>query len=411
MRAIIEDETMDGQSSTSANRLLADYQLATTGTDFDFRPPGRISPFFDCANAAGAHAYQRHLNSYMPWKYGDREDEQYHALVTAATLVDVHSLHVIQIKGPEAIAFVDRLVTRDVTKMQEGRSSYVFVCDPEGLILADPVMLMLDRETIWMTVGTVDLLLWVKGAAVFAGMDVTVSEVPAPSVQVAGPKAREVLQHLVSVDLGAIKPFRCLRATFAGLDVVVSTTGYSDQQSYELFLIGAEPYPHGRDLGNRMWRAIVAAGAPLGLRESPVEYDRSIEAGFVTIGHTEGEKVCALEHWLPGIVDLAKGDFIGKAALRAIRDAGGPKRRMVGLVASDPEARFTLAQWDMDVWQGTKVVGTSRRLAWSRALERAIAIAFIDVHAAAPGTKLVLPHGTAVDDVTVVELPFVARRV
>src|SRR5260221_1743387 len=79
MRAIIEDETMDGLSSTSASRLLADYQLATTGTDFDFRPPGRISPFFDCANAAGAHAYQRHLNSYMPWKYGDREDEQYHA--------------------------------------------------------------------------------------------------------------------------------------------------------------------------------------------------------------------------------------------------------------------------------------------------------------------------------------------
>jgi glycine cleavage system aminomethyltransferase T len=83
----------------------------------------------------------------------------------------------------------------------------------------------------------------------------------------------------------------------------------------------------------------------------------------------------------------------------------------VGLVATDPEARFTLAQWDMDVWQGTKVVGTSRRLAWSRALERAIAIAFIDVHAAAAGTQLVLPHGTAVDDVTVVDLPFVARRV
>jgi glycine cleavage system aminomethyltransferase T len=400
---------MNKQASRSEGIPRVEYALATTGTSFDFRPTGRISPFFDCTNAAGAHAYERHLNSYMAWKFRAPQEELYQALLTAATLVDVHALHVIEIRGKDALPFVDRLVTRNVAKMQDGRSSYVFLCDPDGLVLSDPVMLVLDRETVWLTAGIVDLLLWVKGAAMFAGMDVTVSEVHAPSVQLAGPRAREILQTLLSVDLASVKPFRCFRSVLAEMDVVISTTGYSGQQSYEIFLLGVEPYPRGRDLGNRMWRAIVAAGAPLGLREAPVEHNRAIEAGFITIGHTECDKIIALEHWRSGVVDLAKGDFIGKAALQAINEAGGPKRRMVGLVAKDPAARFTVGHWDMDVWLGDKVVGTTRRVGWSRVLERGIAIALIDVDTAKPGTTLVLPHATAADDVTVVDLPFVPR--
>lgn len=390
--------------------MMIDYPLPTTGRGFGFEPRGRISPFFDQVDAAGGRAYRRHLNSYMAWEFGDGKEEQYNALRTAATLADVHSLHVVQIKGPDAIRFADRLVTRDVTRMTAGRCSYVFVCDEEGLILADPVMLILDPETIWMTVGTVALELWVRGVAVNAPEDVTVTAVPAPSVQVAGPKAAAILSRLTDHPVSEMRPFRCARAVLAGLEVVISTTGYSGEQSYEIYLIGAEPYPKGRDLGNRLWSAIRDAGAPDGLKESPVQYDRAREAGMITISHTEGDRINALSFWRKTMVDFSGGDFIGKAALSATREAGGPAREMVGLVATDPTAGFEIGEWDMNIHDGNRVIGTSRWTAWSRLLERAIAIALIDRADAVPGKRCVFPHAKGSDEVEITALPFVGSK-
>ncbi len=389
---------------------MAVFPLPTTGTGQGFEARGRISPFFDCANAAGARAYKRHLNSYMPWAYGEGAEEQYQALHSAATLADVHSLHVIQIKGADALAFADRLVTRDISKMQPGRSSYVFLCDEEGMVLADPVMLLLDAETIWMTVGTVALELWVRGAALFAGYDVQTTCVPAPSVQLAGPKARQILQPLIDVDLAELRPFRCVRAQLEGMEVVISTTGYSGEISYEIYLIGAEPYPHGRELGNRFWSAIRDRGAPLGLKESPVQYDRAREAGMITISHTEGDRINALEFWRESIVDFSGGDFIGKTALQRIKAAGGPSRRMVGFVATDPAARFVNGEWDMDIYLGDAAVGTTRRAAFSRHLGRAIAVGFIAREHAVPGKRFTFPHAGGVDEVELIQLPFVTSK-
>lgn len=385
------------------------YPLATTGTDFAFRPNGRISPFFDANNAAGAHAYQLHLNSYMPRGYGGDPERQYQALLNAVTLCDVHSLRVTEVTGPDTMAFVDRLVTRDVTRMSGGRSSYVLFCDDTGMVIADPVMLILDRETIWFTMGTVDLWLWIKAAALMTDFKVEVREVDAPSVQLAGPLARQVMQRLVHEDLSEIKRFRCFRSALNGMDVVVSTTGYSDQISFEIYLVGAKPYPKGRELGDKLWRSILAAGEPLGLVESTVQFDRAMEAGFLTISHTEGDRMNALEHWVPGVVDLGKGDFVGKAALVALKYAGGPARRMVGLVATDRLAPFDLGHWVMDVWSSGKAVGTCRRIGWSRQLGRPIAIALVDKDFAEAEAELFLAHRTGVDKVRVTNLPFVAR--
>ncbi|MEM1419798.1 MAG: aminomethyltransferase family protein [Pseudomonadota bacterium] len=386
------------------------YENPTTGMGFGFEPRGRISPFFECANAAGAHSYKRHLNSYMAWSYGTGAEEHYRALHEAATLADVHSLHVIQVQGPDALVFVDHLVTRNVLKMKVGRSSYVFVCDEDGWILADPVMLILDEQTVWMTVGTVALELWVRGAAAFSDHDVRVQAVPAPSVQVAGPKACEILRQLTAAPLSDMKPFQCMRATLAGLEVVVSTTGYSGERSFEIYLVGAEPYPRGRHLGNQLWGAIRDAGRPHGLLEGPVQYERAREGGMITISHTEGDRINALEFWRGSVVDFDKGDFIGRKALERIRDAGGPPRKMVGLVATEPNIRIETGEWDMPIYDGERMIGSTRHCSWSRHLQRGIAIALIDRAEAVVGRICTLPHATGVADMEVVELPFVRSK-
>lgn len=386
------------------------YELPTTRTSHGFTHRGRISPFFECAEAAGARDYLLHLNSFMPHAMGDDAEGQYAALREAATLADVHSLHVIEISGPDARQFADALVTRDVTKMKAGRSSYVFCCDENGTVLADPVMLIVDDQKIWLTVGTAALELWVRGLAVNSGHDVVVKSAPAPSVQVAGPKARDVLQTLMEDDLSTLRPFRNMPTRVAGLDVLVSTTGFSGELSYEVYLIGAETYPRGRDLGNRLWSAIKDAGKPFGLRESPVRFDRATEAGFMTISHTAGDDMNALEFWrASSMVDLEKSEnFVGKAALIRLRDVGGPPRRMVGLLAPLGEP-MTNGEWDMSVYEGKEIVGTTRRAAWSPSLGRGIAIALVNREFAEVGRKLVLPNASGVADVEVTELPFVGN--
>lgn len=387
--------------------MKTDYELPTTGTGHGFEPRGRISPFFDCTNAAGASDYRRHLNSYMAWTCGNDRKEEYRALHEAATLADVHSLHVIQIKGPDALKFADFMVTRDVSKMSVGRSSYVFCCDEHGTVLADPVMLILDAETVWMTIGTSALELWARGLSIASPMNVVVSCVPAPSVQVSGPKSREVLQTLTDFDLSSLKPFRNTRAKLAGRDVVVSTTGYSGEMSFEVYLIGAEPYPNGRDIGNQLWSAIRDAGKPFGLLETPVLFDRAREAGFVTLSHTEGDNMNALEFWRKSVVDLDKpGDFIGKTALRAMRGAGGPPREFVGLLAPLGEW-ITTGEWDMPIYDGDTVVGTTRRTAWSETFGRGIALALVNRSHCSVGKRLTLPHGTGIAEVEVTTLPLV----
>ena len=389
---------------------MPDYALPTTGAGFGFEPRGRISPFFDCVNAAGGRNYHRHLNTYIAYEFGDGAEAQYKALHEAATLVDVSTLHVIQVQGPGALAFVDHLVTRDIRKMQPGRSAYVFTCDQNGTVIADPVMLIVDAETVWLTVGTVDLELWVKGVAVNTPHDVVVTTVPAPPVQVSGPKALQILKLLTDYPLEAMKPYRCARLTLAGLDVLVSTTGYSGELSYEVYLIGAEPYPYGRDLGNRLWRAIRDAGAPHGLLESPVMYSRATEAGFITISHTARDRMCALEFWRPSMVDFSGGDFIGKAKLQEIRDTGGPPRRMMGLATLQAGETLTTGEWEMPFYAGGVLAGTTRRTSYSRHLDRGIAIALVNRAFAVPGARFTLPHGSGIAEVEAVELPFVPTK-
>lgn len=387
--------------------MAADHLRPTTGKGFGFRPTGRISPFFDGVTAAGGRNYFRHFNSYIAYDYDIGIEDQYRVLRDAVTLVDVSVLRVIEIKGPDALRFADFLSTRNLAAMEPGRSTYTFLCDESGTVVADPVVLILDAETVWFVISLVDLLLWIKGVAVGLGFAATVVEIDGPPVQIQGPCAAEVLEQVTDRPLAGMPPFRNARARVAGFECVISTTGYSGEQSFEIYLLGAAPYPAGRDRANAFWNAILDAGKPSGIQVSPVVFDRALEAGFTTLNHGQGEAICALEHWRPGIVDFGGGDFIGRAALEAIRDTGGPPRRMVGLATVEDGKRITRGEWDMPVLAAGTPVGCSRRSGYSRALGRGIAIGLIDAAHAGHGTNLVLRHAGGDTNVQVMALPLV----
>lgn len=137
----------------------------TTGKGHGFSADGRISPYFDGVEQAGGQSYRSHGPTYVPWSYPHSAEEQYRALTERVTLWDTACERQLQIRGKDALTFADRLVTRDLSKLQPGRCTYTFVCDEDGTVICDPVLLILDEETVWLSQSRTDLALWAKAIA------------------------------------------------------------------------------------------------------------------------------------------------------------------------------------------------------------------------------------------------------
>ncbi len=387
--------------------MTDDIDFPTGATGYGFLPSGRVSPYFDGVERAGGHGYDRHFNTYVPWRYPEDTAEQYRAITERVTLWDTACERQIRIQGRDALAFADRLVTRDLRGLKPGRCTYSFVCDESGFIIGDPVLLMVDEETIWLSISCTDLLLWVKGVAIGSGAAVTVDEVPVAPLQIQGPKSRELMNRLTDSPVDDLRFFRCRLAKVAGVEALISRTGWSGELGYEVYPFGIYSYTEGREAGMRLWDAILAAGEPLGLMVTDFLVDRGYESGLCVFNHNEGERVTPLEFWRDFTVNLDGGDFIGKAALEAVRAAGGPSRRMVGLKALDPAVRLEMEAFDLPVLSGGRKVGSSRRIAYSRALGRAIALALVEIGESGVGTRLQVRHLGGIADMEVASLPFI----
>lgn len=379
----------------------------TTGGGHGFSAAGRISPYYEGVQRAGARAYTRHLCTYVPWQFPHDPLEEYRAVTERVTLWDTACERQIQIRGKEALAFADTLVTRDLRGFSAGRCTYTFVCHDDGRIIGDPVLLVVDDETVWLSISSTDLVLWVKGIALGRGADVTVDEAPVATLQLQGPKSRDVLRKLTPYPLDELRYFRCAKTTVAGLEAVISRTGWSGELGYEIYPLGARPYPWGREQGMRLWDAILAAGADDGIMVTPFQSARAYESGLCVFNHAQGEELNPLEFWRENLVDLDAGDFIGRTALRAIRDAGGPTRRMVGLKALSSDVILEQGEWDLPLSNNGRVVGSTRRTVFSPALKRTIAIALVDRDFASPGQHLRVEHPGGEAEMVVTGLPFI----
>jgi len=361
-------------------------------------PNTRRSPYHAATEAAGAVEYMVYNHMYMPMDYGRPPLDDYRALREAVTLWDVGAERQVQITGPDAVAFADYLVTRDLTGLPAGRCRYVLVTDESGRVICDPVLLRPFDDTVWLSHGSVDLLLWVKGIALHRELRVEVSEADVPPLQLQGPRSREVLQRLLGAAVDGLAYYDCVKAVIAGQPVVVSRTGWSGGLGYELYPLGSAGAP-------AIWDAVVEAGRPLGLLITGPNVPHAIESGITDCQYYTNFEVNGLE-FNPRLVDLDKAGFIGREALREIA-AAGVQRRTVGLLGGSE--RLPRLQWAWTVHRDGDEVGRLRWAAYSPALERTIAIALIDAAHADPGHRLTVRHHEGEAEMVTAELPFLPR--
>ncbi len=249
---------------------------------------------------------------------------EYWAVRTSAALFDISPLYKYHIEGPHALKFLNRLVTRDVSKCAIGQVLYTPWCDEHGQIIDDGTLARLDQNHYRLTAADPSLR-WLQDNAL--GLDVHIEDVTDSIAALAlqGPLSREVLNAVLDSPISDLAYYRLRSAQLAGRPVTISRTGYTGDLGYELWL-----QPEDATV---IWDALVEAGRPLKLRAAgQLALDLArIEAGlllvatdFVSAKKTSFavQKSTPYELGLGWAVKLEKGPFIGREALRKEKERG-----------------------------------------------------------------------------------------
>lgn len=357
------------------------------------------SPFFDCAHRDGAASYIVLNHMFMPYRYGD-QTEEYWSLVNDATLWDVAAERQVEIAGPDAKRFVDLLVPRSLERCAVGQCRYVVITDQDGHILNDPVLNRLEENRYWLSAADSDLILWAKGVACFAGMDVRIDEPEAAPIQIQGNKSRDIMVHLLGAKVADLKYYHLIRAELAGMPLIVTRTGWSGDLGYEIYL-------RDTSRGAELWDRVKAAGKPFNLRVTGPNTIRRVEAGIIAMRSDFPAKATPFHVGLEHLVDLDKPvDFIGKTALRRIA-AEGVAWKLVGLEFDEGAAHSEAAAFGGRIVSRDGVpVGRTTVVVYSPRLKRMIGYARIDADAAALGTLLSVEGKAGRQSARVVKRPF-----
>lgn len=358
-------------------------------------PISRRSPYWDGAVAAGVSEFMVYNHTYFPLIYHHSPSEEYTALTERVTLWDVGCERQTELRGPDAVKFAQYLTTRDLSKLKVGDCKYTLVCDPDGRIICDPVLLHPMKDVIWLSHGDADLTLWARGIALHGGFDVAVCEPDVAPLQIQGPKALEMLRGLVEAPLDALGFYKCTLTKVAGIDAVVSRTGWSGGLGYEVF-------PLSSNRAMELWNSLIAAGEPHGLMVTGPNVFRAVEKNVTDTAYHSNSDMNPYEAGHGRLVDLDKGDFIGRQALQQAAEEG-VKRKTVGLLI---DGELPLLEW---YWPITDRHGNPGEVRWavhSFELKQNIAIAIADASLEV-GDKVTIHHQAGNSEATVTALPFV----
>ena len=366
--------------------------------DIGFGTQIRKSPYFEATLRYGAEAFSVYNHMYIPRDFGDPV-RNYWNLVNAAILCDVAVERQVEITGKDAADFVQRLTPRNLSKCQVGQCKYLMITSEEGGIINDPILLRLGENHFWLSLADSDVLLWAKGVAVNAGMDVMIGEPDVSPLQLQGPKSQEIMKKLFGEEISELRYFWLRELELDGIPLVVSRTGWSGELGYELYLRDASR-------GDELWERIMAAGKPSGLRAGHTSTIRRIEAGMLSYHADMDIATNPYELGLDRLVDLdMDAEFIGKAALKRILNEG-IRRKQVGLeIAGLPIEGTNTRFWPAKM--NDEDVGVVTSAVYSPRLERNIALAMVAMEAAGKGSELIVYSSSGDRPARVVDVPFV----
>jgi aminomethyltransferase len=339
---------------------------------------------------------------YAVSAYESHHEHEYNAIRNASALIDVSPLFKYIVSGRDASRFVDRIITRDVSKMAVGQVFYTPWCDEHGKVIDDGTVTRLEEQKFRWTAADPSLRWFAQNAR---GMDVRIEDVSEELAALAlqGPTSARLLRAVAEADIDRLKYFRKTSGTIAGVGVDISRTGYTGDLGYEIWIPSADAI--------RVWDALMTGGKPFDIKPAgmlALDVAR-VEAGLLLIdvdffsskkAMIESQKYSPYEMGLGRLVTLTKGRFIGQDALRREHERGHA-RQVVGLEVDwteveaiyerlqlAPSIGATASRVAIPVYRGGRQVGRATTTTWSPTLKKMIALATVDRPHFTEGTQL-----------------------
>jgi aminomethyltransferase len=363
----------------------------------------KTTPFHPRTSAlVSAQTWRRWAGYQMASGYDPHPDREYAAVRSSAALFDVSPLHKYIMSGRDAGRLLDRLITRDVTKLKPGQVYYTPWCDASGKVVDDGTLSRLDEATYRLTSADSSLR-WLQMNAV--GMNVAIEDVSQKVATLAlqGPLSRAILARLTPADLTRLKYFRVISTTLSDIPVGISRTGYTGDLGYEIWVDASHALA--------LWDALIEAGTPYGIVPAGVwalDIAR-IEAGLIMLDvdyHSahhaliEQRKSSPFEINLGWAVSAGKGPFNGRKPLVAERQRGarwgfvgleiewGSFERLFAAHHLPPQISNIPWRVSVPVSIGGSQVGYATSGCWSPLLKKPLALAHLSRPHDAAGTRV-----------------------
>lgn len=354
-------------------------------------------------NLCESLSYREWSGYYAVSSYELHHEHEYNAIRNAAALIDITPLFKYRLTGPDATRFVDRVITRDMRKVQVGQVIYTPWCDEQGKVIDDGTVSRLEENTYRWTAADPSLRWFTQNAA---GMDVEIEDISESTGALAlqGPTSGRLLKSLVKdADIASLKYFRVTKGTLAGVAVEISRTGYTGDLGYEIWI----PAEHAL----KVWDALMELGKAFDIHAAgmlALDVSR-IEAGLLLIdidfnsskkSLIEDQKYTPYEMGLGRLVSLDKNRFVGQKALIE-EQKRGHAREIVGLeidwpqveslyeaVGLPPAVSPIASRVAVPVFKEGNQVGKATSSTWSPTLKKMIALATIRREFTRPGTRV-----------------------
>lgn len=327
--------------------------------------------------------------------------EEHRAVRNGVGLFDVSHMGRLAFEGPKALSWINAVATNDASKLEPGKIQYSLLANDLGGLIDD--ILVYDRpdKTYSIVCNASNREAVVKQFADHqegfkAGLADRTLETAMIAVQ--GPSALATLQPLVDRPLGDLKYYHVALAKVAdGVDALVSRTGYTGEDGFEVIVPGPDAL--------KVWIALMESGAPFGVAPIGLGARDTLrfEAGMPLYGHELSDSIDPFAAGVGWAVKLDKGDFVGAEALR--QQATNPGSKRVGLRLEGKR----IARQGSIVTSGERTLGSVTSGTFSPTLQQSLAMALIDVDFAAPGAKVVVDVRGKAEPAEVVPLPFYKR--
>ncbi|PSP83452.1 glycine cleavage system protein T [Halobacteriales archaeon QS_1_68_17] len=392
-----EMEHPNHPSVGQSDRVLPRNLRQTGDADIEMLISTRVrkSPFWHLSVQEGCWRATVYNRMYHPRGMIEPEDggpmAEYDLLVNDVTLWNVAVERQIRVKGPDAEALTDYVITRDATEIETMRGKYVILCNEDGGILNDPVLLRVAEDEFWFSISDSTLMQWLQGVNVGMDFDVEIDEIDVSPMQIQGPKSVDVMEEVVGPEVNDIPYYGLMEAEVNGCPILVSQTGFSGEKGFEIYV------KDSMENAEAVWNPVMESVRDHGGDVIAPSHHRRIAAGILSWGQDMDHETSPFQVNLGyQVPDDKDADYVGKEELERqkelIENGEYPfELKMVGLkMAGEPVRDYASDFWIVSDPETGEECGYVTSPWWNPDLEVNVALAHV------PAEKL--PDGVVLDD-------------